>query len=127
MAKQIINPPELAPPRGYAHAVKTGNTIYVAGQVAWAADGKIVGEGDVAAQAEFIYQNIGVILRAAGADYTDVVKMNSYVVDAADIVKLREIRRKYFGGHVAASTAVGVTGLAAPGLLLEVEVIAEIG
>ncbi len=126
MAKQIINPPELAPPRSYAHVVKAGNTVYVAGQVAWSKDGQIVGENDFAAQAEQVFENLRICLQAAGASFTDVVKMTTYVTDASNIVKLREIRKKYFGEHTAASTAVGVTGLAMPGLLIEVEVIAEI-
>lgn len=127
MAKELINPPELAPARGYSHGVKVGNTVYVAGQVAWGKDGKVVGEGDFAAQAHHVFGNIKTILNAGGADFKDVVKMNTYVTDVGTIPQLREIRKQYFGENLAASTAVGVTGLAAPGLLIEVEVIAEIG
>ena len=126
MPKQIINPPELASPRGYAHVVKSGKMVYVAGQVAWGKDGTIVGEGDFAAQAEQVFKNLETCLKAAGATFQDVVKMNTYVTNSEDILKLRDIRKKYFGEHTAASTAVGVTGLALPGLLIEVEVTAEI-
>lgn len=125
--KELINPPEIAPARGYSHGVKVGSTLYVAGQVAWGKDGKIVGENDFAAQAEQVFENISAILKAAGGDFSDVVKMNTYVTDPSNIIKLRDIRKKYFGENLAASTAVGVTGLAMPGLLIEVEVVAEIG
>lgn len=76
MAKQIINPPELGQPRGYAHVVKAGTTVYVAGQVARNKDGQIVGEGDFATQAEQVFENLKTCLAAAGASFNDVVKMN---------------------------------------------------
>lgn len=127
MPKQLINPPSVAPPRGYAHGVKTGNTLYVAGQIALGQDGKIVGENDFPAQVDQVFQNIGAILEAGGASFTDVVKMNTYLLRQSDFPALREGRRKYLGDHLAASTAVVVSALAMPGLLIEVEVVAEIG
>ena len=126
MAKQIINPPGLGQPPGFAPAVRAGNTVYVSGQVARDQDGQVVGVGDFAAQADFVYQKIQTILEAAGASITDIVKMTSYVTDAANILKLRDIRQKYFGDHLAASTGVAVSGLAHPDFLIEIEVVAVV-
>ncbi|HEX2173938.1 MAG TPA: RidA family protein [Dehalococcoidia bacterium] len=126
MPKQFINPPSIAPGRGYAHGVKVGNRIYVAGQIALDQEGKIVGEGDFAAQVERVFQNVGAVLEAGGARFSDVVKMNSYLTRQSDFAQFRELRRKFLGDHTPASTAVVVSALAVPGLLLEVEVTAEI-
>ena len=74
------NPPALTTPTGYTHVVEvTGpaKTIYISGQIAYDKDGKIVGAGDMKAQAEQVFKNLEVALTAAGAKFSDVVKMNS--------------------------------------------------
>ena len=58
MPKQHLNPSSMHTPGGYSHVVKAGDTIYVAGQVARAPDGSLVGKDDPSAQAEQIYKNI---------------------------------------------------------------------
>lgn len=127
MPRELISPPSIAPARGYAHGVKTGNTLYIAGQIALDKDGQVVGENDFPAQVDQVFQNLKAILEAAGASFTNVVKMNTYLTRQSDFPALREGRRKYLGDHLAASTAVVVTALALPGLLIEVEMVAEIG
>lgn len=63
-------------------AVASGSrTVYISGQVSWDADGATIGEGDLAAQIEQCYRNVGKSLAAAGADFADVVKLTFYVVD----------------------------------------------
>src|SRR6185369_15745018 len=77
------NPPALSTPTGYTHIVEvTGpnRTIYISGQIAYDKDGKIVGApGDMKAQAEQVFKNLEAALTAAGAKFSDVVKMNSYI------------------------------------------------
>src|SRR4051812_36823134 len=83
------NPPALSVPTGYTHIVEvTGpvKTIYISGQIAYDKDGKIAGApGDMKAQAEQVFKNLEAALTAAGATFSDVVKMNSYITDMAKV------------------------------------------
>ena len=134
MKKEILNPPALgAPPRFYSHAVTVegpAKLVYVSGQVSLDQDGKVVGVGDMRAQAEQVFKNLTHVLRAAGGSWDDVIKMNGYMVglNAANVAAYREGRAAYFKPkRVPASTLVGVTSLVQPEWLLEVEVVAAIG
>jgi len=123
------NPPELSTPTGYSHVVEvTGpaKTVYIAGQIAFDKEGKIVGAGDMKAQAEQVFKNLQVALTAAGAKFSDVVKMNTYVTDMEQAPAVREVRARYFGTTTPASTLVQVVKLARPELMIEVEVIAVV-
>ena len=111
-----------------AHAVRTGNTVYISGQVALDVDGNVVGEGDVEAQGDYIWGNIKKVLDAAGASMDDVVKVFQFVVGAENFAGMSRSRRKVLGeAPLRAITAIVVSGLVKPELLLEVDVIAEIG
>src|SRR5438093_10948690 len=123
------NPPTLSTPTGYTHVVEvTGpaKTVYIAGQIAFDKDGKIVGAGDMKAQAEQVFKNLQAALDAAGAKFSDVVKMNTYLTDMDQAPAVREVRARYFGDTTPASTLVQVVRLARPELLLEIEVIAAL-
>jgi 2-iminobutanoate/2-iminopropanoate deaminase len=124
-----INPPALSTPTGYTHVVEvTGpnKTIYISGQIAFDKDGKIVGAGDMKAQAEQVFKNLEAALAAAGAKFADVVKMNTYITDMDQAPAIREVRARYFGQTAPASTFVKVAGLVRPELMLEIEVIAVV-
>ena len=123
------NPPALSTPTGYTHIVEvTGpnRTIYISGQIALDKDGKVVGAGDMKAQAEQVFKNLETALTAAGATFTDVVKMNSYITDMSKVQAVRDVRARYFKDVTPASTFVEVKGLVRPELLLEIEVIAVV-
>jgi reactive intermediate/imine deaminase len=123
------NPPTLSKPTGYTHIVEvTGpvKTVYIAGQIAFDKDGKVVGAGDMKAQAEQVFKNLEAALAAAGAKFSDVVKMNTYVTDMEKAPAVREVRARYFGETTPASTLVQVVHLARPELMLEIEVIAAV-
>ena len=123
------NPPALSRPTGYTHVVEvTGpvRTIYIAGQIAFDKDGNLVGAGDMKAQAEQVFRNLEAALAAAGAKFSDVVKMNTYVTDMEKAPAVREVRARYFGEFTPASTLVQVVRLARPELMLEIEVIADV-
>lgn len=119
-----IQPNDVFDPGSYAQCIRAGNTLYVAGQAAQDRDGNVIGVGDVAAQADAIWRQIGSILAAAGASYRDIVKVTTFVTDMAAREALMTTRKRYMGAHVAASTLVGVTALARPEMLVEVEVVA---
>jgi len=121
------NPPGLSTPRGYSHLVDVpaGRTLYIAGQVAFDVEGKVVGKGDVRAQTEQVFRNLKTALESAGASFSDVVKLNWYVRDVSQLAIYREVRDKYFGaGPFPASTLVEVKGLVIDDLLIEVEAVA---
>jgi len=123
------NPPALSAPTGYTHIVEvTGpvKTIYISGQIAYDKDGALVGAGDMKAQAEQVFKNLQAALTAAGAKFSDVVKMNSYITDMSKVQAVRDVRTRYFGDVTPASTFVQVAGLVRPELLLEIEVVAVI-
>jgi 2-iminobutanoate/2-iminopropanoate deaminase len=123
------NPPTLSKPTGYTHIVEvTGpvKTVYIAGQIAFDKDGTVVGPGDMKAQAEQVFKNLEAALTAAGAKFSDVVKMNTYVTDMEKAPAVREVRARYIGETAPASTLVQVVRLARPELMLEIEVIAAV-
>jgi enamine deaminase RidA (YjgF/YER057c/UK114 family) len=104
--------------------------VYVSGQVSWGPDGKVVGAGDMRAQCEQVFKNLTHVLRAAGAGWADIIKMNGYMVgiNAENVAAYRDVRSGYLKAkQLPASTLVGVTSLVQPELLLEVEVVAAVG
>jgi enamine deaminase RidA (YjgF/YER057c/UK114 family) len=131
-SKEFINPKALLTPPGYSHVAKVnkGTMVYLAGQVACDASGKLVGEGNFEAQVEQVYANIKIAIEAAGGTMADIVKLTTFLVaevDPASVPKLRAIRNRYLNAeHPPASTLVYVTRLAQPGWLVEVEVVAAI-
>lgn len=131
MSKEIFSPAALHPPVGYSHVAKvTGTLVYVAGQVSADASGKLVGEGDLEAQAEQVFKNLKIAIEAAGGTMADIVKMNVYLVaevDQDEIPKFRAVRDRYINtARPPASTLAVITRLARPGWLIEIEAIAAI-
>lgn len=131
MDKKFLNPPTIATPRGYTHAVTatSGKMIWISGQVAFNVKGELVGKGDLRAQTTQVYENLKNALAAAGATTADLVKLNTYVVDfkPENLAAIREVRGQYFPfENMPASTLVGVQALAFEGLLIEVEAVAMV-
>lgn len=108
--------------------VNGGRLLYLAGQVANNPDGSIAGVGDLRGQAEKVYDNIGHILRAAGATPASAVKETTWVLD---IEAWRQagapVRRAFYQGDFPASTLVGIQALARPEFQVEIELIAAVG
>ncbi len=128
MSVQLINPPGLVEPQGYTHVgVATGSRmVFLSGQVAQDAEGKVVGKGDLAAQTEQALRNVGRALAGAGATFQDVAKTTIYVVDwrpekMADLVAGLQ---RSGAGAPGPTTLVGVAALGDPDLLVEFDVIA---
>ena len=126
------NPNTLPKPPGYSYVVEAtgpGRTIYFAGQLGVDMENKFVGQpGDFRAQCTQAHDNMTLALAAAGAKWSDVVKINNYLVDITpNMAAYRETRDRYLNRDgPPASTTVGVPGLARPGGLFEVEAIAFI-
>jgi enamine deaminase RidA (YjgF/YER057c/UK114 family) len=107
--------------------VNGGRLLYLAGQVANDPDGAVAGVGDLRRQAEKVYENIGHVLRAAGATPAHAVKETTWVLD---IEAWRQhgtaVRRAFYQGDFPASTLVGIQALARPEFQVEIEVIAAV-
>jgi enamine deaminase RidA (YjgF/YER057c/UK114 family) len=128
---EFINPKDLHPPGSYTHVVSVnqGKLVFVSGQVALNKEGAIVGKGDLRVQATQVFENLKTALAAAGASFSDVIKMNTYVVNCkpTDVAAIREIRNKYIAKErPPASTLVGVQALAREDFLIEIEVVATV-
>jgi 2-iminobutanoate/2-iminopropanoate deaminase len=76
-----------------AHAIKIGNTLYLQGQLGWDLTGKV--SDDIVAQAQESYRNLNEILQIAGASWSDVVKVNSYLERREDFMKIEQVRKRY--------------------------------
>jgi enamine deaminase RidA (YjgF/YER057c/UK114 family) len=130
--KEIINPPELAQPRGFNHGVvvEGGRLLMLAGQDASDAGGRIVAPGDLVAQYEQVVRNLKTVVEAAGGELRDIVKLNIYVTDRdgyrARLKALGEIHRAYFGSHYPATALFEVKGLFNPDAMIEMEGIAHL-
>ena len=128
--KQVSDPPG-APPafRPYysnAVRVRAGDLLFISGQVAWDADGQVVGKGDLVRQAEQVFNNLAVILEAHGATFEDIVKVTVYVTDLSCFDQLSDLRIRLFSASPPASTIVQVAALVDKDLLLEVEAVVAV-
>jgi len=113
----------------YSHVVTvtgTGKLVFIAGQLARDIDGNCVGKGDMRAQMEQTFLNLTRCLEAAGATWADVVKTNTYVTDFDAFFECSDIRMRHFGVATPTSTTVGVTRLAGPDFMVEIEAVAVV-
>ncbi len=126
---QRVNPDGLAAPPGgrYAHVVKWGNLVWIAGQTARGADGAVVGRGDTLAQARQVNANLKTAIESAGGSLSDIVKVAIFLTPDADIEAARQAQNEYRDEYEPpASSMVVVHALANPDFLIEVEAFAVV-
>jgi len=125
-----LNPPELGSPPGYSQIVEVsaGRIIFIAGQTALDRDGKLVGKNDFAAQAEQVFKNLSVALRAAGCSASNLVKLTVFLRDMDNLQSYREARNRFFATvtppAAPAVTLIEVSRLYGPDFLIEIEAVA---
>lgn len=126
---RIPAPDGVAPAAAYTHVVMgSGRFVAVSGQLALDESGELVGEGDAAAQARQVFENLRRCLAAAGAGFDDVVKLTFFVTDMAHMPAIRAARAEHIpDDRLPAASAVQVAALVRPEFLLEVEAYAVIG
>jgi enamine deaminase RidA (YjgF/YER057c/UK114 family) len=120
-AKTVYDPP------GYAQAVKvTGaqTILYISGQVAYTAEGGVAHAGDFKGQARACLAALKAQVEAGGGTMASIVKVNTYLTDLRHRAEFAAIREEFFGKKLPASTMVGVTALAHPDYLIEIEAVA---
>jgi enamine deaminase RidA (YjgF/YER057c/UK114 family) len=122
----IAQPQGVAPGNGYSQVVwGAGRTVAIAGQVAVDEAGKLVGAGDPTAQARQVFENLRRCLLAVGAGFDDVLSLTIYVTDIAIMPQVRAVRDAVIDTtRPPASTAVQISALAGPGLMLEIQALA---
>ncbi len=128
---RIVNPPDLAPPSGYAHAVVTGpgRMVFLGGQTAHAADGSLPGPG-IVEQFDACCANVLTALRAAGAEPEHIAWTQVFTSDAeAYLGQLKELGRawrRHFGSHYPAMAWFEVKSLFDPAATVEIMAIAVV-
>jgi 2-iminobutanoate/2-iminopropanoate deaminase len=128
--KTAQNPAGVAAPlKGYysnSVRVESGPLLFIAGQIATDAAGKIVGVGDLRAQARQVLENIRTILRTNNADMDDILNVTVYVTDMRAFEDIADIRLEYFPNNGPASVIVEISRLALPELLIEISAVAAV-
>ena len=124
--KEIISTDQAPAAIGpYSQAVKTSGTttIYCSGQIPLKPGTGELLDGDVVAQCKLVMTNLQAVLKAAGAEFSDVVKTTIYLEDMADFAAVNEVYASYFDDNPPARATVAVRGLP-KGVQVEIDAIA---
>ena len=129
MGRELVNPEGMHPAPGFSHvAIATGSKlVYFAGQVALDEAFNIVGEDDLRVQTVAAMRNVETAIGAVGVTWDDVVRRTIYTSMPTEYETITSAIDEVTGGagHPA-QTIIGVTGLAMPGLLIEIECTASV-
>jgi len=128
-AKKVIVPPEFVPAAGtpapmYSPAILVDGTLYMAGQIGQNLQTKEI-PPDFDTEMKTCLENIGIVLRAAGMTYKDVVSVQVYLTDMDLFANMNAVYAKYFTGPRPSRTTVGVVRLASPKAHVEITVTAR--
>ena len=118
-----LNVPELGKLRAFSHATRAGGFIFVAGTLGTKRGSFELVSGGAKAETKQTLENIRAILRAAGADFEDVVKVNVFITDMARFAEMNEAYLEFFPGEPPARITVGCSALAL-GALVEIDCVA---
>jgi enamine deaminase RidA (YjgF/YER057c/UK114 family) len=128
--KRFVNPPGLKPLGMYSNtACGKGTMVFIAGQVAVDAQGRVVGPGDYEAQAVQVFENVKLALSAAGATFEDVLKLTIYIKNLTQEARkaVMSVRGRYISHtNPPAATMIGIARLVEDELLVEVEAVAVV-
>ena len=125
MEKRVVRPAGGPPAKGpYSPAVIAGDFVFLSGQIPLDRKTGEINRGDIAEQAEVVFQNIKFLLEEAGSSLSKVIKTTVYLTDIADFGKVNEIYATYFGPDFPARTCIQAAKLPLD-VKIEVEVIAQ--
>jgi 2-iminobutanoate/2-iminopropanoate deaminase len=126
---QLLTPETMARSVGYSQLamVTGGKIVFITGQVALDKSGNVVGKDDFPAQVQQVFENLKAAVEAAGGNFNDVIKLNSYFLDLSHLREFREVRDQYINlQNPPASTAIQVPKLFRPEFLVEIEAVAVV-
>lgn len=129
MPREIVNPTQIHPPPGYSHIAKATGTrlAFVAGQAAIDKDFNLVGIGDLEAQTRQVMTNLQHCLDELGATWEDVVKATVFTTQPGEYETIGRAMTEGMGGaEPPAQVIAGVSGLALPELLIEIELVVSV-
>lgn len=95
----------------YSQAVRSGNTVYLSGQIPLVPETMELLEGGMEAQVRRVFDNLAAVAEAAGGSLTDVVKLNVFLTDLGDFAIVNEVMAAYFQPPYPARAAIGVAAL----------------
>lgn len=126
---EYVNPPELARPSGFTHAVRHSGAIHLSGQTAMDADGTIV-PGGIVEQFRQAFTNLLTALRAAGGEPSDLLSVTIYLTDIPDYQahgrEIGRVWRELAGTAYPAMAGIGVTALWQPEAMIEIQAVAAV-
>ncbi|MAY38060.1 MULTISPECIES: RidA family protein [Spongiibacter] len=123
MSKEIISTPNAPAAIGpYSQAVKTGNMVFLSGQIPLLPETMEMIEGGVTEQAQQVFKNLSAVAEAAGGSLNDAVKVNISLTDLGDFAAVNEVMASVFDEPYPARACVQVAALPR-GAMVEIEVI----
>jgi 2-iminobutanoate/2-iminopropanoate deaminase len=126
MSNQTVKHPSIPAPSGaYVHGIEVpanARTLFIAGQTGRNDDGSV--SADFEEQVEVVWTRIGKILAGAGMSYSDLVKVQTFVVGPENMSKSTAIRKRVLGEHRPTATLLAITALVDPRYLVEIEAVA---
>ena len=112
MTREIINTPNAPQAIGtYSQAVKSGNRVYLSGQIPLIPESMELVEGGIEPQIRRVFDNLQAVAQAAGGGLKEIVKLNVYLTDLADFPLVNQVMAEYFSAPYPARAAVGVAAL----------------
>ena len=112
MAREIISTDKAPQAIGtYSQAVKTGNTVYLSGQIPLVPETMEMVSGDIEQQVRRVFDNLSAVAEAAGGSLADLAKLNIFLVDLSHFAKVNEVMAEYFSEPYPARAAIGVASL----------------
>jgi reactive intermediate/imine deaminase len=127
MAREIIQTDQAPQAIGtYSQAVKTGNTVYMSGQIPLVPETMELVEGDMEAQICRVFDNLSAVAEAAGGSLAHVAKLNIFLTDLAHFPLVNEVMARYFQQPYPARAAIGVASLP-KGAAVEMDAVLELG
>jgi 2-iminobutanoate/2-iminopropanoate deaminase len=130
MNRRQVNPWTWQDQFGFSQAWRVDDAksiVFVSGQGPISPEGELVGEGDFEAQTRQVFENLRTVLAESGADLEAIVKITVYLTDMGTLRDFGRIKAGFIPGDQPASTALEVSSLALPGMMIEVEAIAAVG
>lgn len=126
MSKQIISTNDAPQAIGtYSQAVKTGNTVYLSGQIPLQPETMELVTGEIDVHVRRVFDNLQAVAKAAGGSLADIVKLNVFLTDLGNFPVVNEVMAEYFDEPYPARAAVGVAALP-KGAMVEMDAILEL-